>query len=162
MATIIRVPYVKSLNNTDDFLYATIEVAIWSSCELGLGMTAANCATLRPLFRKLLPSLGFQSSGGRSKDASNVHYLATADAKNAKKSANRSSSRNEELELGGMEPKGFGTSTSAWHHDEASDKEDDAGSNHSQTMIINTKTSIYRSEENTTPGGGKYWKEDRQ
>ena len=80
MATIIRVPYVKSLNNTEDFLYATIEVAIWSSCELGLGMTAANCATLRPLFRKLLPSLGFQSSGGRSKDASNVHYLATADA----------------------------------------------------------------------------------
>jgi len=164
MATIIRVPYVKSLNNTEDFLYATIEVAIWSSCELGLGMTAANCATLRPLFRKLLPSLGFQSSGGRSKDVSNVHYLTTADAKNTKKSANRSSSRaEEELELGGMEPKGFGTSTSAWHHDEASsDKEDDAGSNHSQTMIINTKTSIYRSEENTTPGGGKYWKEDRK
>jgi hypothetical protein len=161
MATIIRVPYVKSLNNTEDFLYATIEVAIWSSCELGLGMTAANCATLRPLFRRLLPSLGFQSSGGRSKDASNVHYTATADAK-AKKSANRSSSRNDELELGGMEPKGFGTSTSAWHHDEQSDKEDDQGSNHSQTMIINTKTSIYRSEETGAPGGGKYWKEDRK
>jgi hypothetical protein len=83
MATIIRVPYVKSLNNTEDFLYATIEVAIWSSCELGLGMTAANCATLRPLFRRLLPSLGFQSSGGRtSNPASNVQYLPTTDAKN--------------------------------------------------------------------------------
>lgn len=90
-----------------------------------------------------------------------MHYTATADAK-AKKSANRSSSRNDGLELGGMEPKGFGTSTSAWHHDEQSDKEDDAGSNHSQTMIINTKTSIYRSEETGAPGGGKYWKEDRK
>jgi hypothetical protein len=169
LATIIRVPYVKSLNNTEDFLYATIEVAIWSSCELGLGMTAANCATLRPLFRRLLPSLGFQSSGGRtSNPASNAQYLATSDAKqhnnnNTKKSANRSSSRNDELELGGMGPKGFGTATSAWHHDEASsDKEDDQGSNHSQTMIINTKTSVYRSEETAAPGGGKYWKEDRK
>jgi hypothetical protein len=125
-------------------------------------MTAANCATLRPLFRRLLPSLGFQSSGGRtSNPASNVQYLGTTDAK-AKKSANRSSSRNDELELGGMGPKGFGTATSAWHHDEQSDKEDDTGSNHSQTMIINTKTSIYRSEENSAPGGGKYWKEDRK
>jgi hypothetical protein len=172
LATIIRVPYVKSLNNTEDFLYATIEVAIWSSCELGLGMTAANCATLRPLFRRLLPSLGFQSSGGRTSRedvSSNVQYLGTnADAKhnttNAKKSANRSSSRNDELELGGMGPKGFGTATSAWHHDEASssDKEDDQGSNHSQTMIINTKTSVYRSEETAAPGGGRYWKEDRK
>jgi hypothetical protein len=134
-------------------------------------MTAANCATLRPLFRRLLPSLGFQSSGGRtSNPASNVQYLPTTDAKNnknhinTKKSANRSSSRNDELELGGMGPKGFGTATSAWHHDEASsDKEDDQGSNHSQTMIINTKTSVYRSEETAAaPGGGRYWKEDRK
>jgi hypothetical protein len=31
-------------------------------------------------------------------------------------------------------------------------------------MIINTKTSVYRSEETAAaaPGGGRYWKEDRK
>lgn len=151
-ATIARIPYVKSLNDTDDFLYATIEVAIWSACELGLGMTAANCAVLRPLFRKLMPSLGFNSSGGRSNGTSNIKGLSKFEQSEivSKKGENRSSSRADNLELGDMQHgKGFGTMTSAWHPEEhaESERDDDAGSNHSQTMIINTKTSVYRSEE---------------
>lgn len=154
----MRIPYVKGLENTDDFLYATIEVAIWSDCELGLGMTAAHCATLRPLFRKLMPSLGFNSSGGRSNAITGAP--TTIGTHSHKKGEKRSSSRNDGLELDGMEHgKGFGTMTSAWHQDE--DRDEDASSNHSQTMIINTKTSVYRSEENAAPAGEMDWKNGR-
>jgi hypothetical protein len=50
-ATIIRIPYVKDLANQADFLYATTDVALWSTAETGIGITASACATLRPLFR---------------------------------------------------------------------------------------------------------------
>lgn len=50
-ATIIRIPYVKDLANQADFLYATTDVALWSTAETGIGITASCCATLRPLFR---------------------------------------------------------------------------------------------------------------
>jgi hypothetical protein len=39
------------MTNIDDFLYATADVAIWSTVETGLGITAAGFATLRPLLR---------------------------------------------------------------------------------------------------------------
>jgi hypothetical protein len=155
---------VKGLNDTEDFLYATIEVAIWSACELGLGMTAANCAVLRPLFRKLIPSLGWNSSGGRSQSASNLKGMSTTGAKTEtsnKKGEKRNSRRNNELELGDIQyGKGFGTMTSAWHQDEhADDRDEDASSNHSQTMIINTKTSVFRSEESAKSDTD--WKQGR-
>ena len=153
-ATIARIPYVKSLNNTSDFLYATTEVAIWSMVELGLGMTAANCAVLRPLFRRFLPSLGFMTSGGRSTGASNlgkgVSLGGTRQDTTGTKGEKRTSVRNDELELGDVQHgKGFGTLTSAWHPEDHPEEErdEDASSNHSQTMIINTKTSVIRSEE---------------
>lgn len=47
----IRVPYIRVLALTDDFLYATTDVAIWSVVEPGLGIIAVGAATLRPLFR---------------------------------------------------------------------------------------------------------------
>ncbi|KAL2061868.1 hypothetical protein VTL71DRAFT_7246 [Oculimacula yallundae] len=50
-ATIVRIPYVKGLANQADFLYATTDVAIWSTVETGIGIAASSCATLRPLFR---------------------------------------------------------------------------------------------------------------
>ena len=52
-ATIIRLPYVHTLAS-QDFLYATIDVAIWSTAETGMGITASSLATLRPLFRTFL------------------------------------------------------------------------------------------------------------
>jgi len=51
VATMIRVPYIKVLALTDDFLFATTDVAIWSTVEPGLGIVAASAASLRPLFR---------------------------------------------------------------------------------------------------------------
>jgi hypothetical protein len=52
-ATIVRIPYLSSLSNMADFLYATTDVAIWSACETGLCIVAASGATLRPLFREM-------------------------------------------------------------------------------------------------------------
>lgn len=51
VATMIRIPYIKVLAITDDFLFATTDVAVWSTVEPGLGLVAAGGATLRPLFR---------------------------------------------------------------------------------------------------------------
>lgn len=34
-----------------DFLYSTMDVAIWSTVEVGIGIVASAAATLRPLFR---------------------------------------------------------------------------------------------------------------
>ncbi|KAH7389399.1 hypothetical protein DE146DRAFT_162211 [Phaeosphaeria sp. MPI-PUGE-AT-0046c] len=53
-ATIVRLPFIKGLNDTGDFLYATIDVAIWSTCETGIGLAASAIATLRPLLRQVL------------------------------------------------------------------------------------------------------------
>jgi hypothetical protein len=47
----IRIPYIKVLALTQDFLFATTDVAIWSTIEPGLGIVAAGAVTLRPLFR---------------------------------------------------------------------------------------------------------------
>ncbi|KAM3083597.1 hypothetical protein ACMFMG_004243 [Clarireedia jacksonii] len=50
-ATIVRLPYLQELTEINDFLYATVDVAIWSTCETGIGITVCSLATLRPLFR---------------------------------------------------------------------------------------------------------------
>ncbi|KAK6580335.1 hypothetical protein PZA11_007357 [Diplocarpon coronariae] len=58
VAVIVRIPYIKILvDDSQDFLYSSIDVIIWSAIELGLAITAANMATLRPLFS---PCLGRQ------------------------------------------------------------------------------------------------------
>ncbi|KAL2826619.1 hypothetical protein BDW59DRAFT_179338 [Aspergillus cavernicola] len=54
-AVIVRIPFVKTFRNPD-FLYATVEIAIWSNIEAGLGITAGSLATLRPLLRHWLGS----------------------------------------------------------------------------------------------------------
>jgi hypothetical protein len=53
IATIVRIPYLKQLSQSD-FLYSTTDVAIWSTVEPGIGITASAIATLKPLFRTFL------------------------------------------------------------------------------------------------------------
>jgi hypothetical protein len=53
-ATIVRFPYLHTLGDIDDFLYSTSDVAIWSTVETGIGITASALATLRPLLRVFL------------------------------------------------------------------------------------------------------------
>ncbi|KAL0939334.1 uncharacterized protein CTRU02_205944 [Colletotrichum truncatum] len=50
VALIIRIPYVRRLAISADFLYETIDVAIWSVMEPALGIIAASVTSLRPLF----------------------------------------------------------------------------------------------------------------
>lgn len=49
--TIVRIPYLNTLQDRFDFLYATINVGILSTSEIGIGITTSAAATLRPLFR---------------------------------------------------------------------------------------------------------------
>lgn len=65
-ATIVRFPYLNSLTDIDDFLYATSDVAIWSSVETGIGITAAAVATLRPLLRTFFGSSSSAPGHGTS------------------------------------------------------------------------------------------------
>lgn len=62
-ATIIRIPYVHTMGDVDDFLYATTDVAIWSCVETGIGIATACLATLRPLLRSFLERTGIGSAG---------------------------------------------------------------------------------------------------
>ncbi|RTE73803.1 hypothetical protein BHE90_011763 [Fusarium euwallaceae] len=61
-AVVVRFGYVKDFKNPD-FLYATLDIAIWSTVEGGLGITAGSLATLRPLFRIIGPKLGLSTTG---------------------------------------------------------------------------------------------------
>ncbi|TGO91015.1 hypothetical protein BPOR_0042g00010 [Botrytis porri] len=54
-ATIIRIPTVSSILDTDDFLFKSIPLAVWSTVEPGIAIFAASLATLRPLLRRIFP-----------------------------------------------------------------------------------------------------------
>ncbi|KAH7398380.1 hypothetical protein BKA66DRAFT_201402 [Pyrenochaeta sp. MPI-SDFR-AT-0127] len=62
VAVVVRLAYVMDFKNPD-FLYATVDIAIWSDIEQGLAITAGSLATLRPLFRMLSSKIGFTSTG---------------------------------------------------------------------------------------------------
>lgn len=53
MATVARIPYAKQLLSNPDYLYNFTDLAIWSTVEIGLALSASSLATLKPLFRKL-------------------------------------------------------------------------------------------------------------
>lgn len=51
-ATIIRLPYTTTLKPyKGDFLYRTTDFAIWTTVEVGVGITAGCIATLKPLLK---------------------------------------------------------------------------------------------------------------
>jgi hypothetical protein len=56
--TVVRMFYLHTLMDGPDFLYATTDVALWSTVEPGIGITAGSIACLRPLFRIWLWRLG--------------------------------------------------------------------------------------------------------
>ncbi|KAJ4381705.1 hypothetical protein N0V86_003069 [Didymella sp. IMI 355093] len=76
-ATIVRMFYIHTLMNGPDFLYATTNVAIWSTVEPGIGITASSIATLRPLVRHCLWRMGFASAPGHS----NTYYPSISEQK---------------------------------------------------------------------------------
>ncbi|OHE94191.1 hypothetical protein CORC01_10529 [Colletotrichum orchidophilum] len=59
-AVLVRFGYLMSLKDPD-FLWSTLDIAIWSSVEQGLAITAGSLATLRPLLRTVGYKLGMTS-----------------------------------------------------------------------------------------------------
>ncbi|KIH94061.1 hypothetical protein SPBR_06010 [Sporothrix brasiliensis 5110] len=53
VATIVRIPYASGILDQPDFLYNFTDLAIWSTLEIGIALTASSLATLTPLFRKI-------------------------------------------------------------------------------------------------------------
>ncbi|KAF4302268.1 hypothetical protein GTA08_BOTSDO09632 [Botryosphaeria dothidea] len=63
---LVRMAYVHDFRDPD-FLYATVDIAIWSDIEEGLAITAGSLACLRPLFRLIrtkISSYGTNHSAG--------------------------------------------------------------------------------------------------
>jgi hypothetical protein len=62
-------PYVTHFRDPD-FLYSTVDIAIWSDIEQGLAITAGSLATLRPLYRLVCERLGLSRTGTKPMGAS--------------------------------------------------------------------------------------------
>ncbi|KAH9862423.1 hypothetical protein J1614_011078 [Plenodomus biglobosus] len=60
-ATIVRMKYLHTLVNGPDFLHATVDIGIWSTVEVGIGLVAGNIATLRPLIPQCSWCMGLAS-----------------------------------------------------------------------------------------------------
>lgn len=58
---VIRWPYMQRLDS-DDFLWDSIPIAIWSTVEQCLAITAGCLATLQPLVKMIRSKLGMTSS----------------------------------------------------------------------------------------------------
>lgn len=155
IATIIRIPYVHTLGNADDFLYATTDIAIWSCSETGLSITAACCAVLRPLFREVLASSRFLSSGNLSRmgptfPSQNTDHNNTASRRGYKRSSSSGYHEDEEMTLQnlsthgqkpGKDGKGFGTTATVWHADDGEfGKDAQMGSSPLGSEIVVTRT----------------------
>jgi hypothetical protein len=54
-ATIVRIFYLNSLVTTQDFLWNSTPVAVWSIIEPGFAITASSIAFLKRLLRALMP-----------------------------------------------------------------------------------------------------------
>ncbi|KAL6158773.1 hypothetical protein ACJBU6_02873 [Exserohilum turcicum] len=53
-STIMRMCYMHTIVNGNDFLYATTDIGIWSTVEPGIGIIAGSIATSQPLIRRLI------------------------------------------------------------------------------------------------------------
>ncbi|KAG5926035.1 hypothetical protein E4U42_003721 [Claviceps africana] len=51
IATLIRIKFLTSIENTDDILFRPTNASIWSLVEVGVAITASSLATVRPLMR---------------------------------------------------------------------------------------------------------------
>ncbi|KAH7018006.1 uncharacterized protein B0I36DRAFT_368060 [Microdochium trichocladiopsis] len=66
LGLVVRLPWLLKLRDTEDFLWSTIDIAIWSTVEGGLAIVAGNLATLRPLYRYLMQEFGFTRGSAQS------------------------------------------------------------------------------------------------
>lgn len=85
IAVLCRMAYVMDFKDPD-FLWATLDIAIWSDTEQGLGITAGSLATLRPLYRLMATRFGFSTTGGdESAKATPQWYSGPSTGKESKR-----------------------------------------------------------------------------
>ncbi len=77
VAVLCRMAYVMDFKDPD-FLWATLDIAIWSETEQGLGITAASLATLRPLYRLLASRFGINTTNGDDSGKDNPKWYGGA------------------------------------------------------------------------------------
>lgn len=77
IAVICRMAYVMDFKNPD-FLWATVDIAIWSDTEQGLGITAGSLATLRPLYRMISTRFGLTQTGKSESGKGNPQWYGVA------------------------------------------------------------------------------------
>jgi hypothetical protein len=64
---IIRIAYIRKVNLTIDFLFATSNVSIWSIVEPAIGICCMAASTYRPLFKSLMDKASTRGYGYNSK-----------------------------------------------------------------------------------------------
>lgn len=53
VASIVRIPYASDFLVSPDYLYTFTDLGIWSTVEIGAGLSASCLATLKPLLRRI-------------------------------------------------------------------------------------------------------------
>ncbi|KAI0163182.1 hypothetical protein BJ166DRAFT_287720 [Pestalotiopsis sp. NC0098] len=88
-AVVARFPYLPRFRNFD-FLFATVDIAIWSCVEQGLAIAAGCLATLRPLLKEVSYRLGWTkpSTGASGAHTSGVMQSGTFPNTNGHRSRN--------------------------------------------------------------------------
>jgi len=125
IATMIRIPFIKFLSITDDFLYATTNVAICSTVEASLGIVAASAYTLRPLFRS------FYSDSSRGHPGSSNSKGAYMKKQSSRRSQTGEPARsNQDIPLFGIDSAPAGKLTVATTRSPFGDSNEDLGHNH--------------------------------
>ncbi|KAF1833693.1 hypothetical protein BDW02DRAFT_372147 [Decorospora gaudefroyi] len=79
--TIIRMAYVHTLTDGPDFLYSTTDIALWSTIEPGIGITAGSIATLRPLVHYCLWWMGLANTPPESRRRDRTYYPSYSERK---------------------------------------------------------------------------------
>ncbi|KFY76839.1 hypothetical protein V499_03617 [Pseudogymnoascus sp. VKM F-103] len=78
VSTMVRIRYIKYSTITDNFLFETAGVAIWSTVEASLGIIAASAYTLRPLLRALFPVFHSQRCSSQTRGNQNIEMCLPA------------------------------------------------------------------------------------
>jgi hypothetical protein len=112
---VVRMAFVTRFRGSD-FLWDTLDIAIWSDIEQGLAVTAGSLATLRPLYRKMAQRFGWSHAATDEKPSGQTPAYAKRSNQehNRKRSGpfslvtltrkTKSSSSDEEYTLGDTKP----------------------------------------------------------
>ncbi|RHZ43284.1 putative PTH11-like integral membrane protein [Aspergillus thermomutatus] len=158
VAIIIRIPFVQTIRN-EDFLYATVQIAIWSNIETGLAITAGSLATVRPLFRILHSRTGssyriFDSSGPQGRKRQHQYPLGDFES-----NVNGTSLSRHDCSKNNPKDVHLGTTVSTAERNEASDLTTSStehlnGKSHSVPVLSASKIGVHRTFEVSTTKAG--------